>query len=284
MHHKQDMMEMGGLRKYMPVTHLVMLIGVLAIIGFPGFSGFFSKDEILWYAFLRSPLLWALGAVTAGLTSFYMVRLLMLTFYGDNRSDHHTREHLHETPAHMYLPLVVLAILSAGIGYLGIPEVFGTTNLFKEYMTPVLQIPAAAESTWAYLFEHHSHSLEFGLMGASVAIMAVMASFAIVSYKNGPSALMTKLKSSFAGTYSLLQDKYRVDEAYFAMFVNPLKDLATFFFKFVDVVIVDGIVNGVGRGVETVGGLLSFKMSGSLHRHGMLIVLGLIGLLSVVLF
>src|SRR5690606_32465781 len=122
MHHKQDMLEMGGLRKYMPVTHAVMLIGVLAIIGFPGLAGFFSKDEILWRAWTGGgPVIWVMGALAALCTAFYMVRLLMLTFYGPNRSDHHTREHLHETSPVMWAPLVVLAVLSALVGYLNVP-------------------------------------------------------------------------------------------------------------------------------------------------------------------
>lgn len=112
MHHKQDMMEMGGLKKYLPKTHAVFLLGVLAIIGVPGFSGFFSKDEILWKAFnypAIGPYLWAFGTLTAGCTAFYMLRLYTLTFCGENRSDHHTREHLEETPLLMWGPLTILA-------------------------------------------------------------------------------------------------------------------------------------------------------------------------------
>ncbi|MGE0171525.1 MAG: NADH-quinone oxidoreductase subunit L [Oligoflexales bacterium] len=284
MHHKQDMDEMGGLKKYMPVTHKVMLVGVLAIIGFPGLSGFFSKDEILWYAFLKAPWLWGIAAVTAGLTAFYMVRLLMLTFYGENRSDHHTKEHLHETPAHMYAPLIVLAILSAGIGYLGVPEAFGVTNLFHHYLEPVIAIPSAAAEHWAFLTEEHSHTMEFGLMGVSVAIMFVSSGFAVINYRNGPSSLIKGVKSTFSGLHNLLTNKYWVDEGYFALIVAPLKDLAMFCYKVVDVVIIDGLVNGVASLCEMIGGLLSFKMSGSLHRHGMVIVLGMICLLSAMVF
>lgn len=285
MHHKQDMMEMGGLRKYMPVTHFVMLIGVLAIIGFPGFAGFFSKDEILWKAYLGGgPLLWGIGVAAAACTSFYMVRLLMLTFYGDNRSDHHTREHLHETPIHMWAPLVVLAILSAGVGFLGVPAVFGVTNIFEHYMEPVLAIPRQAADYWSFMGEHHSHALEFGLMGTSVAIVFVAAGLAIKFYRNGPSAMVQGLARSFSGLHRTLSNKYWVDEMYDRVFVVPLNNMSRFYHQAVDVRLVDGIVNGVAQLTGLVSGILSFKMSGSVHRHGMVIVIGLLCLVSILVF
>jgi len=285
MHHKQDMMEMGGLRKYMPITHFVMLIGVLAIIGFPGFSGFFSKDEILWKAYLGGgPLLWGIGVAAAACTSFYMVRLLMLTFYGDNRSDHHTREHLHETPAHMWAPLVVLAILSAGVGFLGVPAVFGVTNIFEHYMEPVIAIPRQAVDYWSFMGEHHSHALEFGLMGSSVAIVFTAAGLAIKFYKNGPSATAQGLARSFGSIHRILSNKYWVDEIYDRVFVVPLYNMSRFYHQMVDVRLIDGIVNGVAQLTGLVSGILSFKMSGSVHRHGMVIVIGLLCLVSILVF
>lgn len=285
MHHKQDMSEMGGLRKYMPVTHFVMLIGVLAIIGFPGFSGFFSKDEILWKAFLGGgPILWGIGVAAAACTSFYMVRLLMLTFYGDNRSDHHTQEHLHETPAHMWGPLIILAILSAGIGLLGIPEVFGFPNLFEHYLEPVLTIPKQATEYWSFLEEQHSHSLEFGLMGTSVVIVFLAAGTAIAFYRNGPSATVKSLARKFAPLHRLLENKYWIDELYNLIFVTPLHNMSRFFHKIVDVKVVDGLVNGVAQICGLTSGVVSFKMSGSVHRHGMVFLLGLICLISILAF
>src|SRR5690606_24333954 len=111
------------LKKYMPVTYWVFLIGVLAIIGMPPFAGFFSKDEILWKAYLGGGLsLWAIAVVAASFTAFYMVRLFLMTFHGPNRSDEHTRSHLHETSPVMWAPLVVLALLSTVVGFLGVPE------------------------------------------------------------------------------------------------------------------------------------------------------------------
>jgi NADH-quinone oxidoreductase subunit L len=286
MHHKQDMLEMGGLRRHMPITHAVMLVGVLAIIGFPGLAGFFSKDEILWRAFNFhgiGPALWAVGAAAAACTSFYMVRLLMLTFWGSNRSDHHTREHLHETPAHMWGPLVVLALLSASVGYLGLPEVLGP-NLFEHYLEPVIKIPEAAASHWEFLHAHHDHGLEWLLMGVSVGIVFLASGAAILLYRDGPSPAAISLKNRFSGLYSLLQDKYRIDEVYAAVFVEPLHDIAEFLYKVIDVVFIDGIVNGVAEIFRMIAGIASFKMTGSLQRHGMAIALGIICLFTALIF
>jgi len=284
MHHKQDMMVMGGLRRYMPVTHVVMLVGVLAIIGFPGLAGFFSKDEILWKAYIGGgPVLWGTAVAAAGCTSFYMVRLLCLTFYGPNRSDHHTREHLHETSAVMWAPLTVLAAMSALVGYLGVPHLLGGHNIFAHYLEPVLLIPEQAKGHWAFLKAEYSHSLEFALMGASILIMTLASGFAIILYAKGPKLLASALRVKFSGVYNTLQNKYFVDEFYAANIVQPVHDMATFLWKIVDVLVIDGIVNGVGQLCTLTGGLASFRMSGSVHRHAMVLVVGLICLLTVIL-
>ncbi|HCP35728.1 MAG TPA: NADH-quinone oxidoreductase subunit L, partial [Deltaproteobacteria bacterium] len=126
MHHEQDMMKMGALRKKLPVTYLTMMAGTLAITGIPLFSGFFSKDEILWKAFsspLGSGLFWTLGFLTAGMTSFYMFRMMFLTFHGNSRVDSHLQSHLHESPLSMTGPLVILAVLSIFGGFFGVPHV-----------------------------------------------------------------------------------------------------------------------------------------------------------------
>lgn len=287
MHHKQDMQEMGGLRKYMPVTHIVMLVGVLAIIGFPGLSGFFSKDEILWKAWIGGgPIIWGMGALAALCTAFYMTRLLMLTFYGDNRSDKHTREHLHETSPVMWAPLVVLAILSATIGYLNVPSVIpGLPHMvFEHYLDPIIQVPAAAAENWTHLTAEYPHSLELLLMGISVLGMFLSAGLAIVLYKNGPSKAAVGLKKSFARTHKVLTNKYYVDEFYFSYIVNPLKEMSLFLWKIVDTVIIDGIVNGIGQTFVLIAGLTSFRMSGSMHRHAMVLVLGIFCMLTILIF
>jgi NADH-quinone oxidoreductase subunit L len=303
MHHEQDMFKMGGLRKYMPITHIVFLIGVLAIIGMPPFAGFFSKDEILWKSFIGGgPLLWGVGAITAGCTSFYMVRLLCLTFYGEHRggghsshghddahghSDHkvhgdgHSHGHTpHETGVNMWGPLVILALMSAGVGLLGVPHVLGGHNIFEEYLKPVILIPEAAEEHWAFLEASYSHSLEIGLMAASVVIMLIASGTAVVLYGRGPKPVLDTWKKSMSGVYNTLSNKYFVDEFYFAKIVQPVHDMAEFLWAFVDVKIIDGAVNGVGEFCRFIAGTLSFKMTGSIHRHAMVLVLGLVCLLS----
>ena len=147
---EQDMRKMGGLRKKIPVTFWTMFMATLAIAGAPGFSGFFSKDEILLAAQRASTPLWALGVLTAGLTSFYMFRLLFLTFFGAQRYDEH-HVHVHESPRNMLVPLVVLAILAVGGGWMAAPQLWGGVNHFEHFLAPVLAtasepVAAAAES------------------------------------------------------------------------------------------------------------------------------------------
>jgi NADH-quinone oxidoreductase subunit L len=284
MHHKQEMGIMGGLRKLMPQTHLAFLVGVLAIIGTPGLSGFFSKDEILWHAYLMSPWLWAMGVAAAACTAFYMVRLYCLTFLGENRADHHTQEHIHETPVTMWAPLWVLAVLSICAGWLGIPAVLGGHNHLHHFFAPLFEIPALAQETWGFLNAEHSHSLELGLMATSVSIAFMAAFTAFNMYKSGPSAKAAGIAGKHPIAYKLLLNKYFVDEIYFAKIVTPLKEISTFLFKVIDVVIIDGLVNAVGQIFILVGGVSSFKMTGSMHRYGMAFMLGFFCLLLVVLF
>jgi NADH-quinone oxidoreductase subunit L len=289
MHHEQDMSKMGGLRRYMPVTHFVMLIAVLAIIGFPGLSGFFSKDEILWKAWTGAgPVVWGMAALAAVCTSFYMVRLLMLTFYGENRSDQHTREHLHETSVVMWGPLVILALLSVFVGYLNVPPLFHDfvqwTGIFEHYLEPVIAIPQQAQESWKFLTAEHSHSEEWMIMGLSIIGMIFGAGLAVTLYSNGFSASAVALQRKFPRLHSLLSHKYYVDEIYGSAIVKPLSDMAYFMWKGIDVIIVDGIVNGVGQAFTLIGGLTSFRMTGSLHRHGMVLILGFVCLLTVLMF
>jgi NADH-quinone oxidoreductase subunit L len=277
MHHKQEIGEMGGLKDYMPITYKVFLIGVLAIIGIPGLSGFFSKDEILWRAFLFpkiGPFLWVMATITAALTAFYMVRLLCLTFYGKNRSDAHTRENIKETPAVMWAPLCVLAFLSIFIGYLGIPPVFGVTNLFAHFLEPIIYIPNEVADKWSFISAHHSHSLELGLMLCSTVVVFVAAFSAIKLYKDGFSLLAHKLKENFSTTHSLLLEKYQVDEFYEKTFVNNLKDVSYFLWKIVDIKIINGFINKLAMFFANLSGFFSFSINGSLQTYGLLMVLG----------
>src|SRR5438067_3776759 len=149
---EQDLRHMGGLRKRIPTTYWTMLVGTLAIAGIPGLAGFFSKDEILWKAFSSKQghvLLWLIGAAVAGMTAFYMFRLLFMTFYGESRVDHHTEHHIHESPNSMVVPLIILAIGAIVSGYVGFPTWLGGTNAFEKFLDPVfepLPIPRRPEA------------------------------------------------------------------------------------------------------------------------------------------
>src|SRR5436305_5129771 len=142
MHHEQDMRKMGALKNKIPVTFWTMFIGTLAIAGTPGLAGFFSKDEILWRAFSSRQgqvLPWVLGALVAGMTAFYMFRLLFMTFFGESRVDHHTAEHIHESPRSMTIPLIILAIGSVLAGYVGFPAWLGGSEAFQKFLDPVFE-------------------------------------------------------------------------------------------------------------------------------------------------
>jgi NADH-quinone oxidoreductase subunit L len=289
MHHKQDIFEMGGLSKFLPITYKVFLIGVLAIIGFPGFSGFFSKDEILWRSFIFPEfgwLLWSMSTLAAVCTAFYMVRLLCLTFYGDNRSDKHTQKHLHETGSRMWAPLVVLAFLSLFIGYLGVPEFlaesFGIKNFFAHYLAPVIHIPKH-HNFWSFTHEHHSPSLEWTMMILATGLGLASASFAYVLYRKGPSSYTLLLKGKYPHIYTLLLNKYGVDEIYAKICVRPLKDMADFLWRVVDIKIINGSINILSRALMSLSGLVSLQDSGSMQRYAAIFVLGFVGLIFLVI-
>src|SRR5439155_4191149 len=145
---EQDMRKMGGLWKNIPVTFVTLLVATLAISGIPGLAGFFSKDEILWKSFLPpygSTVLWAVGWITAGMTAFYMFRLMFMTFWGQSRAPHEVEHHIHESLWSMLGPLVVLAALSVAGGYVNLPKLLGGSEVFGRFLEPVFENPAALE-------------------------------------------------------------------------------------------------------------------------------------------
>jgi NADH-quinone oxidoreductase subunit L len=241
MHHEQDMRNMGALKNKIPVTFMTMAVGTLAIAGTPGLAGFFSKDEILWRAFSSGQghiVLWLIGAVVAGMTAFYMFRLLFMTFFGESRVDHHVEHHIHESPRSMTIPLVVLAVGSLLAGYLGIPLWLGGTNAFEHWLEPVfepLPIPQAE-------LVEHSHAFEAGMAGLSVLI--ALGGFYLAYLKYYRQAYRAEREvASYGAAYPVLLNKYYIDELYDALFVNRAKDAGTGLWKF-DAVVVDGVVNG----------------------------------------
>jgi NADH-quinone oxidoreductase subunit L len=241
MHHEQDMRKMGNLRKKIPITFWTMLFGTLAIAGTPGLAGFFSKDEILWKAFSSKQghiLLWLIGACVAGMTAFYMFRLLFMTFYGQSRVDHHTEHHIHESPSSMTIPLIILAVGAIFSGYVGFPAWLGGSNAFEKFLDPVfepLPIPKGPELEFG-------HMAEAGMAAVSVAVALLGFSLAYFKYCKR-SWEEEREKRQYGALYGWLLNKWYIDELYDALFVNRAKDAGKDLWKF-DAKIVDGAVNG----------------------------------------
>ena len=247
---EQDMRKMGGLKDYMPYTFWTFAVSVLTIAGTPLTAAFFSKDAILWLAFSSphgSRLLWLLGVAGAGMTAFYMFRQFFMVFFGTCRADHHTQEHLHESPKSMTLPLVVLAIGAVLAGYIGLPGVFGGSQ-FDHWLEPV--VGAHAE-------EHPQHALELGLMAVSISVAAFGFFIAYLIYYRATlrAARFADLAGGFF--YRLFDRKYYFDEVYQVIFVTGTLLLARIGSLF-DQYIIDGIVDGsawVTRIVSWINGL-----------------------------
>jgi NADH-quinone oxidoreductase subunit L len=241
MHHEQDMRKMGALRKKIPITFATMLVGTLAIAGTPLMAGFFSKDEILWKAFSSSQghvLLWLIGAAVAGMTAFYMFRLLFMTFFGQSRVDHHTEHHIHESPRSMTIPLIVLAVGSVFAGYIGFPAWLGGNNAFEKFLDPVfepLPVPHGPEA-------EYSHLAEAGMAAASVAIAFIGFGLAWSKYCKRSWEEQREVRQ-YGALYPVFLNKYYIDELYDALFVNRSKGAGTGLWKF-DAKVVDGAVNG----------------------------------------
>ncbi len=263
---EQDMRKMGGLRRYQPITFATFLIGTLAITGIPGLAGFFSKDEILaqtYAAGLHG--LWVFGVVAAGLTSFYMFRLLFMTFFGECRADEHTKHHLHESPASMTMPLIILAALSVIGGYVGLPAHWLWGNRFEAFLEPVFA--GAREPA------HLSAATEYALMGASVLVAAVGLAVAYVFYIARP-AVPAALAEKASGIYDLIFNKYYVDELYELLFVRPTVALANWLWTFFDAGVIDGLVNGTAEAVGANSSLWRRLQTGNVQHYAVSMLLG----------
>ncbi|MGI4735669.1 MAG: NADH-quinone oxidoreductase subunit L [Janthinobacterium lividum] len=277
MSNEQDMRRMGGLRKALPLTFITMLIGCLAIAGIPPFAGFFSKDEILSHVYEHSKVMWAIGVFTSFLTAFYMFRLLFLTFFGEFRGTEEQRHHLHESPASMTLPLVVLAILSAVGGFMGAPMFLGKHYL-ADYLAPIFtyskQILPAAFST------EPDHNTELMLIGISVLVAVIGIVFAYVQYvarAQRPAAD----DAQRSAPESLVYHKYYIDELYNTLFVKPIMALSSGLYKFVENGVIDPIANGFGRATLAGGQLLRFVQTGSVETYLLLMVIGIVLILGL---
>jgi NADH-quinone oxidoreductase subunit L len=292
LHGEQDIRNMGGLRKELPITYLTFMVGTLAIAGVPLLSGFFSKDEILWETFHNGhPVLWIVAVLTAFLTATYMFRLVYLTFFGERRvaatsgeaAGHDSRAphapHLHDAPPAMAIALIVLAVGAVGAGYFGVAEVLvHGGNRVDAFLAPSFRAPnaeveagpeAAAESP-------SDAATELELMGVSTIAALAGIGVATVVWLRRP-GIADRMASRFSGLYKLLLGKYFVDELYDETIVQPIKRTSTFLlWRGVDAGLVDGTVNGVGLVVRGWSAVLRRLQTGSVRAYAMSLFVGVV--------
>jgi NADH-quinone oxidoreductase subunit L len=316
---EQDIRNMGGLKKYLPITYWTFVIGALAIAGFPFLSGFFSKDEILFKTFTASTpghqLFWAVGIVTSLLTATYMFRLVFLTFHGERRHDAPAPEHQeeeeshahdaahghgghghgtpHEAPWSMAFPLIVLAIGSVLAGYIGVPHALGGSNHIETFLEPSFEAHATGEAgvaTPAAAADHgeapHAAdtATELTLMAVSSGI--ALAGIGIAAYfwlRNRSAA--DGMARSLRPIHQLLLNKYYVDEIYDAAIVQPVKVVSTGpLWKGIDAGLIDGAVNGVGLSVSGSSSVLRRTQTGSVRTYAFALLAGVVAVLGYYLF
>ena len=293
MHHEQDMRKMGGLKKYMPVTRITYLIGCFAIAGFPFFSGFFSKDEILWFAWSNQSvlaqygglnnILYVMAVLTAGLTAFYMFRSYFMTFEGECRADDHTKAHIHESPLLMTGPLVVLAGLATFAGFVGLPHfLFPNVPIFLDGHGFLYQVIGQGEALFANRF--HGEAMAGVGMGIAVAVAGSGSGLAWMFY-GGQSDLPGKLKAMSGRFHTLVDNKYYVDEIYEATIVRAVRWLGLVCHRVIDVFLIDQLlVEGTAHVTAFAGAVLKQFQNGDVQRYAayIIVALGLIFLLLTV--
>jgi NADH-quinone oxidoreductase subunit L len=276
---EQDLRKMGGLRKKIPWTYWTMLMATLAIAGAPGFSGFFSKDDILGSIGTGTggQILWVVGVLTAGLTAFYMFRMLFLAFHGEPRFDEH-HVHVHESPKKMLAPLVVLAILSVIGGWWAAPEVlFGGVNYFDRFLEPVFSASGAMieEMSRAFVLERMAVAVGAGLVGFLVAWWMYIRRANTAAH----------VGESRNGIYRLLAGKYFIDQIYAALIVKPMVWISrVVLWHGVDQGVIDGTVNGVADSAQVGGGILRRVYSGNTRSYATWVVLGAAALVTFLLW
>ncbi|MBL4824130.1 MAG: NADH-quinone oxidoreductase subunit L [SAR324 cluster bacterium] len=268
-HHEQDMRKMGALKNKLPITYITMLLGTFAISGIPFFSGFFSKDEILWKAFsspLGSPWLWGVGFLTAGLTAFYMFRMIYLTFHGNSRLDAHTAEHVHESPFTITVPLMILAVLAVTGGFFGVPHVFnlipnGMENYFHGFFA---EIPSG----------HGAVSTEWTLMAFSVGF-ALLAWFVASRLYHSGFELAAGFRRKWEWAYQLSLNKWYIDELYNTIIIQPGRLISTYLlWRLFDQNVIDRAVNTTGTVARTIGNTIRPFQNGLIQNYALVFTLG----------
>ncbi len=274
-HEEQDMRKMGGLIKIMPITGWTMIIGSLALSGVPPFSGFFSKDEILASTLHPhpafpggiGPILYVILTIASLCTAFYTFRMVWLTFFGESRVDPEVRKKAHESPAIMTLPLVILAVGAAAIGFLGVPHALGGHNVFGSFVrqTVTSEVEAAHEGSGALLLVG---------IAVAIAILGVLTSYWF--YRVRPS-IPGRLFAGLGGFGRLVASAYRVDALYAKTIVNPLtRSAKRIFYEVIDVRFVDGLVNFFGSFTKGLAGLMRLFQTGAVRTYVFFMMIGAI--------
>ena len=235
---EQDIRRMGGLKSKMPITFITFMLGTIAIAGIPPFAGFFSKDEILASLYHHDPLMWGLAILGSALTSFYMFRVFILTFYGEFRGTEKQAHHLHESPLTMTLPLLILAVFSVGGGLINLPHFAGGNEFLANWLAPLL--PEAGEAG-----EVNFLSLEGGAPLLAAFLPAFLAIYIFGMQKSVPSE-----DTEISGIQKVIYHKFYIDELYELLFVKPIAFLSNFFFQVIDFLVIDLFVEGLGRFVK----------------------------------
>jgi NADH-quinone oxidoreductase subunit L len=271
---EQDISRMGGLRKKLPITYLVFLIGTLAISGIPPFAGFFSKDEILSKVYLQHPVLFILLSLTSVVTAWYMFRLFFLTFHGTFRGTEEQKHHVHESPSVMTFPLIILAILSAVGGFLGMPEITGAKHLFSAYLQPLISFPSFLSD------REPSHSFELSVIVISIIVLLAVIYFAYRRYAIKQCVLPAGPDKP-KPIVNLAYKKFYVDELYDTVFVKPLSAFSEFLYRIFDLKFIDGIVNAFSRSLTATSGVLRYVQSGYVGFYIFAMVIGVIAILII---
>ena len=272
---EQDIRNMGGLKKYMSITHITFLLACLAIAGMPPFSGFFSKDEILAGAFAKNPLYWGVGVAGAMMTAFYMFRLYAMTFLGKFRGTQEREHHLHESPKAITIPLSILALLSVVGGLVGVPEIF----MHGGHRLEAFLAPVFAQSSAITVKHEMNHSTEYMLMGISVAVALAALLYAWARFSK-----YQKTDKLETGLGKVLENKWYVDELYDAIIVRPVQSIARYFNSVVEKNGIDGFVNGVGKAVNYGSRQIRLLQTGQVGTYVLMMVLGILILFIIQLF
>jgi NADH-quinone oxidoreductase subunit L len=280
MHHEQDMRRMGGLKKYMPITYWTFLVGSLALIGFPGTAGFFSKDLLIdaEHAAHRVGSTYAYYCVLLGvfITAVYTFRMFFMTFHGPERMDHETREHLHESPAVVTVPLILLAIPSALIGWFTVKPL-----LFGGYFEGALQVLPAHQVLPHLAEEFHAPGAFFWSALTSVELWIALAGvFTAWLFFYWKPALADAAERSFRWLHTILINKYYFDWFNENVIVPAAQALGRGLWRGGDETLIDGgLVNGSARIVGWLGSVMRYAQSGYLYHYAFAMILGLASLL-----